>query len=130
GRLNVPEGVFRAMKAAPRFQIEAPVAARAAFLCRAYGDVIEDLPLLRARLDLLRPLQGHARVEGWIAQAEAGDFKGLAEGLIRDHYDPRYRKLRAKTDAVAQVFETGALDEPALEALADRIAGAVRSDAG
>ncbi|MCV6592253.1 MAG: tRNA 2-selenouridine(34) synthase MnmH, partial [Silicimonas sp.] len=47
GRLNVPEGVFRAMKAAPRFQIEAPVAARAAFLCRAYGDVIEDLPLLR-----------------------------------------------------------------------------------
>ena len=29
---------------------------------------------------------------------DAGDWAGLSQGLMRDHYDPRYEKHRARHD--------------------------------
>lgn len=131
GRLNVPPRVFQAMKAARRLRISAPVEARAGFLTSAYRDVTSDTEMLWERLERLRRLQGHERVDRWKDLAKAGDFTVLATELIRDHYDPRYRKVRARTASEAEtVLETEALEDGDLENLADRILKITRSHAG
>jgi hypothetical protein len=47
--------------------------------------------------------------------------------LVREHYDPRYAKVRARREAAVVQFETAALDEPGLDALAGRIESALSS---
>ena len=129
GRLNIPSRVFQAMRSAKRVQIKAPVAARAAFLTRAYDDVLSDISDLSQRLNLLRRFQGHEKVDHWTSLAAAGDFQTLAEGLIREHYDPRYHKVRARHDAEADlILETGNLEDCDLENLADRMCKAVTTE--
>jgi len=126
GRLSVPVRVFEAMKVAKRFRIDAPIAARASYLTRAYEDVTSDLETLEARLNFLIRMQGREKVARWTALARAGDFVELAEALIRDHYDPRYKKSRARrAPVVEQVFEAKGLDNGDLDIIADRIADAV-----
>lgn len=126
GRLNIPSRVFQAMKSATRVQIAAPVAERASFLTRVYADVMSDLSEIETRLDLLRRLQGHDKVDHWKGLAAAGEFQMLAEELIRDHYDPGYHKVRARQGAEADlVLETDSLKDGHLQKLADRIVDAV-----
>lgn len=122
GRLNLPPAVFAAMKAAPRIEVSAPVEARAEYLCRAYADLVEDVPALVERLTRLTRLQGRERVAEWISLAEAGDFGALAGELIREHYDPRYAKVRARREAAVKPIEAPALDEAGIEALSARVA--------
>ena len=123
GTLNVPSRVFEAMKSARRIRIAAPVAARAAYLTRAYRDLTGDLVALSDRLDRLIRLQGRQKVDHWKALADAGDFEPLAEELIRDHYDPRYQKVRARRELGNETLvETAGLGADDLEALSDRIA--------
>lgn len=104
GILNLPPRLFAAMKAAPRVVISAPVPARAAYLTRAYRDLVEDTPALFQRLDRLVRLQGRDRVDAWKALAQSGAHDALAGELIHHHYDPRYRKVRERTGG--EVIET------------------------
>ena len=128
GRLNLPPSLFDAMKRAHRLTISAPVAARAAFLTRAYADLTGDLSLLRERLDRLVRLQGREKVDYWNVLAETGQYAELAEALIVDHYDPRYRKVRSRQEIPGETqFSTEALDDAALEKLAGDIAAFVTS---
>ena len=122
GRLNLPPALISAMKTARRLEISAPLDARAAYLCTAYADMIEDVPLLTDRLRRLTRLQGHDRVNDWIALAEAGAFHELAVQLIRDHYDPRYAKVRARREIEPTMVEAETLDESGIQALTARIA--------
>lgn len=131
GRLNVPTRVFEAMKAARRLQIAAPVEARAAYLTNSYKDLTADVMALAARLDRLVRLQGREKVARWKAMAQEGAFEALAEDLIRDHYDPRYQKVRSRREAMPTIqVETDGLDPDQLNGLADRIAAEVNGRSG
>ena len=128
GTLNVPARVFEAMKSARRFRIAAPVEARAAYLTKAYADVIANPAVLAERLDVLTRLQGREKVARWQALARDGAFTDLATELITDHYDPGYRKARARqAKSPEREFETPGLGDTDLEALADRLANAITS---
>ncbi len=94
GALNLPKSVWQAICAAPRIRLEVPLAARAAYSVRDYADVVADPDRLAASIDALSPQHPAGRIEQWRAQAQSGDWIGLAAGLMRDHYDPRYRKHR------------------------------------
>lgn len=96
GNLNLPPAIWDAMKAAPRVVIEAPLAARAEYLARRYADVTADPARLIATIRALQPLHPAERIEDWLALAAEGQHATLAEGLMRDHYDPRYAKQRAR----------------------------------
>ncbi len=131
GTLGVPPSLFKAMKAAERIEISAPVAARARYLTRAYRDLVEDRLALEERLDRLVKLQGRERVEAWKALATAGSHAELAEELICGHYDPGYRKVRARIGGTTvQVVEAAALEPGDIEALADRVAALVNARSG
>ncbi len=131
GDLSVPKMLWQAMAAAPRVRIAAPPEARAAYLARAYADVAADAGRLGETVGMLRHLHAKAVIEAWQAQAAAGDFAGLAAGLMRRHYDPRYEKHRARTAGPRDVtVEAGGLAATDLAGLADRVADAVARAAG
>lgn len=123
GAAILPPSLWKAMAEAPRIEVEAPVPARAAYLARAYADLAADPEALVRRLELLIPLQGRERVDGWAAMARAGDHEALAAELIGTHYDPRYAKSRARfaNHRVATV-SAPVLDDASLDALAGEIA--------
>jgi len=122
GDLVVPPAVWKAMVAAERVEVAAPVAARAEYLARAYGDLTADVGTLSEILASLRSMQGAERVAAWQGLAAAGRFEELAGELCVEHYDPRYAKHRARWErAPVARFEAGRLDEDGIEALAEAV---------
>ena len=122
GNLLIPPSLWKAMKSAPRIRVAAPIAARAAYLMRAYGDIAQDHASLTEILNALIPHQGKERVKHWQGLVRDGHMQGLATELMRDHYDPRYAKARALRSQ-RQIGEVmcGDLTPGGLEETADRL---------
>ncbi|WP_073330414.1 tRNA 2-selenouridine(34) synthase MnmH [Wenxinia saemankumensis] len=122
GEVLIPPALWAPMKAARRIEIRAPIAARAAYLARAYEDVLSDGPALKDKLAYLRHVRGGEVVEGWSALIDAGERVALTQALMEQHYDPAYAKSRAAIGAeVAEAIDLGALDGADLDRAADRI---------
>ncbi|CAN1553476.1 COG2603 Predicted ATPase [Paracoccaceae bacterium] len=126
GNCRMPPELWKAMVAAPRVAIAAPRAARAEYLARAYGDLSADATRLAATVELLRPSHAQEVIADWHALAAAGAFAALADGLMEQHYDPRYGKHRARM--AGQIVEVAAetLAPEALPGLAAQVAAAAR----
>lgn len=92
GRLQVPDALLDAMRAAPCLRVELPTASRVALLKEEYAHFLADPELLAQRLAPLIPLYGKATVERWNAQAQSGAFDELVESLLVEHYDPTYAR--------------------------------------
>jgi tRNA 2-selenouridine synthase len=120
GALRLPPSLWRAMQAAPRVQIMAPVAARAAYSLAAYHSFTDTPERLEATIAALRPYQPAARIEAWQAMAMAGQYAALAESLIARHYDPRYQRMRAGQPP-AEVIALPDLSAPAQDHAAARL---------
>ena len=128
GARLIPPMLWEAMKRAPWITIDAAPEARAAYLNRAYDDILSDGARLKERLDPLRYHRGHDLVDRWHAMIDAGERLALCRSLAQDHYDPAYDKsMRAVAPDIRQRFATDALAPPALESLADRIAAYLSS---
>ena len=87
--------------------------------CRRLQDAIAALPAHHSR---------EARA-AWLAQARAGEVADLAGGLIRDHYDPAYRRSTARSARVSlgQVRWDGT--DGAMAGAADAVTGLVEAQA-
>ncbi len=119
GNLLIPPAVWKAMKAAPRLRLEAPLAARAAYLARAYADIAADTEALERVLAGLTHHQGRERVEHWQALARARATEQLARELMELHYDPSYARQGARREtALLGVVRAASLDDAALDAVA------------
>jgi len=94
GQLMTPPILWKAMAAAPRIEVSAPVEARAAYLVSAYGDIVDDPAALEAAIGGLPGPHGAKRLEEWRALARQGAFEALAGQLIEAHYDPAYSRSR------------------------------------
>ena len=125
GDLRLPPKLWRAMVAAPRVAVAAPVDARAAYLVRAYRDLLDDPARLAAVIDQLRPQHAAGVVAGWQALAAAGEFATLAGQLMVQHYDPRYGRHHGRSTAASVEVASARLDGGALDGLAARIAAEV-----
>jgi tRNA 2-selenouridine synthase len=127
GNCRLPAELWKAMVAAPRLTIAAPIEARAAYLARAYADLSADTGRLQATIDMLRPMQPREVIEEWQALARAGAFSALAGSLMARHYDPRYNKHRARVASPGVEIATADLGPEALPKLAAEVAEAVRA---
>lgn len=126
GQRIIPPTLWSLMKRAPRIEIQAPIAARCRYLVAAYDDILSDSTRLRDRLGPLRAHRSGAVVEGWFASIDAGDRAALTEALMREHYDPAYRKSRAAIGAeVIATVEAATLDDGGLAAAAAQVAALV-----
>ena len=124
GEISLPKGIWAAIRQAPRLRIVAPLPERAAYLARAYADIAADAPGLHALIDRLRPFQPGERIEAWHGLADSGDFVALAEGLMAQHYDPRYEKHRARHDQGSAEIAAPSLAPEALPGLAAQVIAA------
>jgi len=127
GDCRLPPALWKAMTAAPRIALVAPVAERAAYLTRAYADVTDDPARLTATLERLRPFHPAERIERWQALAATGGFASLAAELVEHHYDPRYRKHRARAVVPVTDLPAPSLAPAALPGLADRLAATLNA---
>ncbi|MBO9429009.1 tRNA 2-selenouridine(34) synthase MnmH [Sulfitobacter sp. R18_1] len=114
GDITLPPALWAAMRDAARVEIAAPLAARADFLCRAYDDLTSDPAMLENRIDRLRPYHSGETITQWQSQARAGDWASLAEGLIGQHYDPRYAKAASRNPAPRARLTLDRLDDSTL----------------
>ena len=126
GALRVPPALWVAMRDAPRIVLEAETGARARYLARQYADLVADRAGLARRLNGLRPLAGHATVDGWLRLLDAGAAEALARGLIEAHYDPAYGRLRRTDDGpVIARLDAGTLDAAAIDRTAHGVLAAL-----
>lgn len=95
----VPPALWSAMQAAPRIRLTARLDTRAQYLARAYADILEDVPRVRATLGRLVPMIGHERAQRWGDLAASGAHEAFCAALMGEHYDPRYEKSRARAEA-------------------------------
>ena len=98
GEVNLPRGIWAAIIAAPRLRLSVPVAARAAYTAQSYADATADPARVARIVESLRPLHPAERIADWLGMVDARDWAALSAGLMRDHYDPRYDKHRARHD--------------------------------
>ncbi|MGR3759761.1 tRNA 2-selenouridine(34) synthase MnmH [Roseobacteraceae bacterium NS-SX3] len=122
GARIIPPSLWEAMKAAPRIEVQAPVAARCRYLVEAYDDILSDADRLREKLEPLRAHRSNAVVDSWFGLIAAGDKPALTEALVVQHYDPAYEKSRRAIGAgVSAAVSVAALDEAGLAAAAEQI---------
>jgi tRNA 2-selenouridine synthase len=125
GQRSLPPEIWKAMTAAPRIAIAAPVSARAQYLVTAYADLVQDGARLAQVIGKLRLAHAASLIAEWQDMAGAGEFTRLAEGLMATHYDPRYAKHRDRMAGRATEVETDRLTPGDLGEVADRVAQAV-----
>lgn len=121
GQLVVPPQLWAAMRAAPRLEIVAPLAARAQFLAVAYKDIVEDKARLLETLGKLRTYHAAGTIEHWCQLAENSEMETLAAALMAEHYDPRYGKARGDKAEVTALPVPG-LATADIDAVATQIA--------
>jgi tRNA 2-selenouridine synthase len=124
GRLQVPDALLEAIRAAPGLRIEAPLVARVEFLLHDYDYAVADPAWLAERLQHLNGLQSRETLEHWQALVAAGDFPTLVEELLTRHYDPLYQRSQAHNyDSFGDAarLTTERLDPDALDRLAAEI---------
>ena len=90
GDLQVPPALIAHMRASACLTLELALDARVALLLDEYRHFVHDAPAFCARLDALRVLCGHARVDAWQAGVHAGAVSPVVRALLLEHYDPIY----------------------------------------
>jgi tRNA 2-selenouridine synthase len=111
GNLLVPPALWKAMQAAPRIRLSAPLDQRAQYLTRAYADIVTDPARLNGIIEKLRDLHSRDVLDRWRALAAAGELKALAAALMQDHYDAAYARQRARSDVAVSDLPLDTLDE-------------------
>lgn len=114
GKIILPPALWRAMIAARRVRINAPLAARATFLVSAYSDLLDDADKLDRTLQKLTHYHGHDQISAWRALAKSHAYHELAAELITRHYDPRYTSANQRRDASLSTLELPDLSEQTL----------------
>ena len=124
GEVIVPPSLWKAMIAAPRYEVNAPLAARAAHLVRSYPDMVSDAVKLESVLAKLVRYHGHDRVDAWRALAAAGEYARMAAELVTEHYDPKYTRISRDGAPVPVPLDLPDLEDATLADVAARMVSA------
>ncbi|MEO1796363.1 MAG: tRNA 2-selenouridine(34) synthase MnmH [Pseudomonadota bacterium] len=127
GKVTLPPSLWQLMKEAPVIEIGAPLEARAAYLARAYAEVLADADALKDKLSPLRRVRGQAMLDHWSSLRASGDMVGLCKSLAEDHYDPAYRRSRKAHRAPEHYVTLMGFSEGELATAAREIAALMRS---
>jgi len=118
GDRMLPPSLWKAMGAAPTVALTAPLEARVRRILADYVEWAGDPARIEAALAGLPPHISKSRRADWLEMARDGRTADMVEGLVRDHYDPAYARVRGAAEAT---FEAD--DAAGVEAAIDRLAG-------
>ena len=126
GQVLVPPSLWKAMQAAPRIHLSAPLDERAKYLTRAYSDIVADPARLDNIIDRLQGLHSHEVLKNWRELAASGELEGLAAALMQDHYDAAYSRQRARHDVKTVGLAVRRLDPAGIVEVAGSVASLAR----
>lgn len=92
GNVQVPDALLQTMRKGLTIIIDAPMDQRVLLWREDYRHFEEDPQGLLEKLAYLRPLVGGEEFEAWKALADQRAMPDLFERLMRNHYDPAYRR--------------------------------------
>ena len=92
GNVQLPDALLETMRAGQTYQVNADMAQRVMLWRQDYRHFEEDPMAMLERLRFLRPLIGGEEFGEWEALANEGRMPELFERLMRNHYDPAYRR--------------------------------------
>jgi tRNA 2-selenouridine synthase len=92
GQVQLPDALLDAMRKGTTINVDAPMPQRVTLWREDYRHFEEDPIALIERLVHLRPLVGGDEFAQWQTLAENGGVLELFERLMRNHYDPAYRR--------------------------------------
>jgi len=92
GALQVPQALLDCMWSSPCVLLSTARPLRVKLLQREYAHFLADPRALGRQLDCLAQLHGHAVIERWKVQAQAGNWDVLVDDLLVRHYDPAYTR--------------------------------------
>lgn len=119
GNLAVPVALMDAMRASPCLNLQLPDTERVALLLEDYDFLMQDVPYFCSRLAVLIPIKGRAVVEGWQAQARAGEFAPVVLELLTQHYDPAYLQSLQRNFVQSATAKNIAPSDRSIGAMAD-----------
>lgn len=105
GNLRVPEALIERMRGSRCLRLEADEDTRVRLLMEDYAHFVRDPEALREKLECLRELHGTERIGLWTSQLRAGQWHPLVQDLLRNHYDPAYRRSLSRNYRGAQAGE-------------------------
>lgn len=92
GNVQLPVALLNTMRCGLTIQIETDMSQRVALCREDYRHFEDDPHSMLERLAFLRPLVGGAEFSVWEELAEQRQMPELFERLMRNHYDPAYRR--------------------------------------
>lgn len=96
GQIQIPPALIETMRAAECVALEVDVSVRATLLLDEYRHFFDDPADLETRLGHLAALHGNHVIDEWKTLIRAADWPSLVDRLLREHYDPAYRKSAAR----------------------------------
>ena len=126
GQIHIPPAFWARMRSADRVTIDAPLAARVAFLEQDYAHIKANHESLAATLSGLRFRHSRSLIADWDAQIKAKAWTALVTSLLESHYDPAYDRSAARRNT-AELARLNAvrLDPHAIDQLATGLAAVV-----
>lgn len=92
GRVRLPDALLAGMRAGTIVRVAAAMPQRVQLWREDFGHFERDPKALLERLHYLKPLIGGQEFGEWERLAEQGAVLELFERLMRNHYDPTYRR--------------------------------------
>lgn len=92
GQVQLPDALLKRMRQGRVVAVDMPMPQRVLLLREDYAHFEQDPAALIARLVYLRPLIGGQEFDAWEDLAGQRQVPELIERLMRNHYDPAYRR--------------------------------------
>lgn len=92
GRVRLPQALMEGMGKGSVVRVDAEMAQRVRVWREDFGHFEQDPKDMIHRLRYLKPLVGGEEFSAWENLAESGEVLELFERLMRNHYDPAYRR--------------------------------------
>ncbi|HZW21200.1 tRNA 2-selenouridine(34) synthase MnmH [Noviherbaspirillum sp.] len=92
GKVQLPDALLGAMRSGLTIAVDAAMPQRVQLLREDYAHFEQDPAALIERLSYLRPLIGGEEFAAWEELAARREVPALFERLMRNHYDPTYRR--------------------------------------
>ena len=96
GQVQLTETLIASMRGAECVVLDTELDVRVALLLDEYRHFFHDSQMLEAKLEHLVSLHGRTVIDDWKLLARSADWPGLVSRLLREHYDPAYRKSAAR----------------------------------
>ena len=99
GYLKIPPSLWQKMKISSHIELCSKIGERAEFLISEYPELYKDPIDLRKKIELLNDFHGENQISSWQELVDKKLFKVLAQDLMENHYDPRYKNSSNYTEA-------------------------------